>query len=76
LAESRSPRVTFVYPNPRRELAAEVAAGRAPDTTLLGQIDDRALAASLGSAARRAVEERFTTRHFVERIAPVLRAAA
>jgi len=31
------PRVAFVYPNPRRELAAEVAAGRAPDTTLLGQ---------------------------------------
>ena len=31
------PRVAFVYPNPRRELAAEVEAGRAPDTTLLGQ---------------------------------------
>ena len=29
--------MAFVYPNPRRELAAEVAAGRAPDTTLLGQ---------------------------------------
>ena len=26
-----------MYPNPRRELAAEVAAGLAPDTTLLGQ---------------------------------------
>ena len=39
-------------------------------------LDDRALAASLGSAARRAVEERFTTRHFAEGIAPVLRAAA
>jgi glycosyltransferase involved in cell wall biosynthesis len=33
----RRPRVAFVYPNPRRELAAEAAAGRAPDTTLLGQ---------------------------------------
>jgi glycosyltransferase involved in cell wall biosynthesis len=33
----RSPRVAFVYPNPRRELAADVAAGLAPDTTLLGQ---------------------------------------
>ena len=33
----RSPTVAFVYPNPRRELRAEVAAGRAPDTTLLGQ---------------------------------------
>jgi glycosyltransferase involved in cell wall biosynthesis len=31
------PRVSFVYPNPRGELAAEVAAGHAPDTTLLGQ---------------------------------------
>jgi glycosyltransferase involved in cell wall biosynthesis len=27
----------FVYPNSRRELAAEVAAGTAPDSTLLGQ---------------------------------------
>jgi glycosyltransferase involved in cell wall biosynthesis len=34
---TRRPRVAFVYPNPRRELAAEVVAGRAPDTTLLGQ---------------------------------------
>jgi glycosyltransferase involved in cell wall biosynthesis len=31
------PRVAFVYPNPRRELAREVALGHAPDTTLLGQ---------------------------------------
>jgi glycosyltransferase involved in cell wall biosynthesis len=31
------PKVAFVYPNPRGRLAAEVAAGRAPDTTLLGQ---------------------------------------
>ena len=30
-------RVAYVYPNPRRELAAEVAAGLAPDTGLLGQ---------------------------------------
>lgn len=30
-------RVAFVYPNPRRELAAEVAVGEAPDTGLLGQ---------------------------------------
>jgi glycosyltransferase involved in cell wall biosynthesis len=34
---TRRPRVAFVYPNPRRGLAAEVAVGRAPDTTLLGQ---------------------------------------
>jgi glycosyltransferase involved in cell wall biosynthesis len=33
----RRPRVAFVYPNPRRELVAEVVQGRAPDTTLLGQ---------------------------------------
>src|ERR1043166_6766987 len=33
----RRPRVAFVYPNPRRDLAAEVADGRAPDTTLLGE---------------------------------------
>lgn len=31
------PKVAFVYPNPRRELLTEIAAGRAPDTTLLGQ---------------------------------------
>jgi glycosyltransferase involved in cell wall biosynthesis len=31
------PTVAFVYPNPRQALAGEVAAGRAPDTTLLGQ---------------------------------------
>lgn len=31
------PRVAFVYPNSREELAVEVEAGRAPDTTLLGQ---------------------------------------
>ena len=30
-------RVAFVYPNPRRALEADVAAGRAPDTGLLGQ---------------------------------------
>jgi glycosyltransferase involved in cell wall biosynthesis len=30
-------RVAFVYPNPRRALEAEVAAGNAPDTGLLGQ---------------------------------------
>ena len=30
-------RVAFVYPNPRRALEAEVAAGTAPDTGLLGQ---------------------------------------
>jgi len=30
-------RAAFVYPNPRLELAADVAAGRAPDTGLLGQ---------------------------------------
>jgi glycosyltransferase involved in cell wall biosynthesis len=36
-ARSRPPRVAFVYPNPRAELAAAVARGEAPDTTLLGQ---------------------------------------
>jgi glycosyltransferase involved in cell wall biosynthesis len=30
-------RAAYVYPNSRTELAAEVAAGRAPDTALLGQ---------------------------------------
>jgi glycosyltransferase involved in cell wall biosynthesis len=30
-------RVAFVYPNSRRELIAEIAAGVAPDTALLGQ---------------------------------------
>jgi glycosyltransferase involved in cell wall biosynthesis len=30
-------RVAFVYPNPRRQLAEDVAAGNAPDTALLGQ---------------------------------------
>ena len=33
----RTPSVAFVYPNPRAALAAEVAHGRAPDSTLLGQ---------------------------------------
>jgi glycosyltransferase involved in cell wall biosynthesis len=32
-----APKVAFVYPNSRRELALEVAAGTAPDSTLLGQ---------------------------------------
>lgn len=32
-----SPRVAFVYPNSRHELAAELARGDAPDSTLLGQ---------------------------------------
>lgn len=31
------PRVAFVFPNPRAELAAGVARGDAPDSTLLGQ---------------------------------------
>jgi glycosyltransferase involved in cell wall biosynthesis len=34
---SGPPKVAFVYPNPRGELAARVAAGEAPDSTLLGQ---------------------------------------
>ena len=34
---NRRPRVAFVYPNSRRALAAEVSAGDAPDSTLLGQ---------------------------------------
>src|SRR5918998_6252219 len=33
----RTPRLAFVYPNPRAQLAAEVARGEAPDSTLLGQ---------------------------------------
>ena len=36
-AGSGAPKVAFVYPNPRRALAAEVAAGAAPDSALLGQ---------------------------------------
>ena len=55
-----SPRVVFVYPTPRRGLAAEVAAGRAPDTTLLGQnhLEELGLRAAihdpaLGPAGRR-----------------------
>jgi glycosyltransferase involved in cell wall biosynthesis len=36
-ARSRTPQVAFVYPNPRAELAAQVARGEAPDSTLLGQ---------------------------------------
>ena len=34
---SGPPKVAFVLPNPRAELAARVAAGEAPDSTLLGQ---------------------------------------
>jgi glycosyltransferase involved in cell wall biosynthesis len=36
-AGSGPPKVAFVYPNPRAELAAQVARGEAPDSTLLGQ---------------------------------------
>ena len=36
-ARSRPLQVAFVYPNPRAELAAQVAHGEAPDSTLLGQ---------------------------------------
>ena len=36
-AGSGPPQVAFVYPNPRAELAAAVARGEAPDSTLLGQ---------------------------------------
>jgi glycosyltransferase involved in cell wall biosynthesis len=36
-AGSGAPHVAFVYPNPRAELAAQVARGEAPDSTLLGQ---------------------------------------
>lgn len=45
---SGPPRVAFVYPNPRAELAARVVAGEAPDSTLLGQNH----LASLGADAR------------------------
>ena len=34
---SGPPKVAFVYPNPRAEVAAQVAMGDAPDSTLLGQ---------------------------------------
>ena len=34
---SGPPKVAFVYPNSRRELAAQAARGEAPDSTLLGQ---------------------------------------
>jgi glycosyltransferase involved in cell wall biosynthesis len=46
---SGPPKVAFVYPNPRAELAARVAAGEAPDSTLLGQNH----LAALGIDARR-----------------------
>ena len=36
-AGSGPPQVAFVFPNPRAELAAAVARGEAPDSTLLGQ---------------------------------------
>jgi glycosyltransferase involved in cell wall biosynthesis len=39
-------------------------------------LGDSKLAAELGCAARAAVEERFTTRHFAERLAPLIREAA
>jgi hypothetical protein len=39
-------------------------------------LDDDALAQCLGSAGRARVEAALTTRHFAERIAPVLREAA
>jgi glycosyltransferase involved in cell wall biosynthesis len=39
-------------------------------------LGDRELARSLGAAARAAVEERFTTRHFAQRLAPLIREAA
>jgi len=39
-------------------------------------LGERERAAALGEAARAAVEERFTTRHFAERLAPLIREAA
>lgn len=36
-ADALRPRVAFVFPNPRAELAAAAARGAAPDSTLLGQ---------------------------------------
>jgi len=39
-------------------------------------LGDDELACSLAAAGRRAVEERFTTRHFAERLAPLIREAA
>jgi glycosyltransferase involved in cell wall biosynthesis len=56
-ARSRPPQVAFVYPNPRAELAAQVARGEAPDSTLLGQNH----LASLGIDAR--VHDPALTRH-------------
>ena len=39
-------------------------------------LSDRELTAKLGRAARESVEERFTTRHLAERLAPFLKEAA
>jgi glycosyltransferase involved in cell wall biosynthesis len=39
-------------------------------------LGDRELAESIGAASRRRVEERFTTRHVAERLAPIIREAA
>ena len=56
-ARSRPPQVAFVYPNPRAELATQVARGEAPDSTLLGQNH----MAALGIDAR--VHDPALTRH-------------
>jgi hypothetical protein len=120
-ARSRPPQVAFVYPNPRAELAAQVARGEAPDSTLLGQnhlaalgfdarVYDPALTRRGGGrvrwnlrevtlpwelgdaevhftplaglfplaaprAAGRASSSSTPTRHFAERITPILRTA-
>lgn len=39
-------------------------------------LGDRELAASMGAAGRRAVEDRFSTRHLASRLAPIIRGAA
>lgn len=45
-------------------------------STLDRALGDRRLAESIGAAGRRRVEERFTTRHVAERLAPIIREAA
>jgi glycosyltransferase involved in cell wall biosynthesis len=39
-------------------------------------LGDRRLAESIGAAGRRRIEERFTTRHVAQRLAPIIRVAA
>ena len=45
-------------------------------SALEGVLGDRTRADAVGAAGRRRVEERFTTRHVAERLAPIIRGAA